>query len=147
MTVNLCGSQWDRRFLDMAELVASWSKDPSTQVGAVIVDDGRRVISVGYNGFPVGISDDWRLDNRRTKYKIVVHAECNALLFTPKSLVDCTIYTHPFMPCPQCAGMIIQSGISRVVSYESDNERWNEDFELSRQMFREADVVLYEIQT
>ena len=147
MKTNLCGGEWDKRFLAMAELVAGWSKDPSTKVGAVIVDDRRRVVSVGYNGFPVGVSDDSRLDIRETKYKIVVHAECNALLFAPKDLTNCTIYTHPFMPCPQCAGMIIQSGIGRVVSYESDNGRWKEDFELSRHMFKEANVVRYEIPT
>lgn len=147
MKANLCGSRWDKRFLDMAALVASWSKDPSTQVGAVIVNSGRRVVSVGYNGFPVGISDDKRLDNRESKYKMVVHAECNALLFASGKIVDCTIYTYPFMPCPQCASMIIQSGLGRVVSYVTTNDRWSDDFKLSREMFKEASVMLYEIQT
>ena len=69
---------WDLRFLDMSQLISSWSKDPSTQVGAVIVDSNNRVVSVGYNGFPQGISDDYRLDNRETKYKMILPAECNA---------------------------------------------------------------------
>ena len=136
--------KWDKRFLSMAALIATWSKDPSTQVGAVIVDKERRVVSLGYNGFPKGISDDKRLDKRETKYKMVVHAECNALLFAAKDLAGCTIYTQPFMPCPTCAGMIIQSGITRAVSHETNNDRWSEDFAIARNMFKEAGVDLTE---
>ena len=135
---------WDLRFLDMSQLISSWSKDPSTQVGAVIVDSNNRVVSVGYNGFPQGISDDNRLDNRETKYKMIIHAECNALLFAQRPLEGCTIYTYPFMPCPTCASMIIQSGISGVVSYINKDERWEKEFKLSRQILKEADVLLYE---
>ena len=135
---------WDLRFLDMSQLISSWSKDPSTQVGAVIVDSNNRVVSVGYNGFPQGISDDNRLDNRETKYKMIIHAECNALLFAQRPLEGCTIYTYPFMPCPTCASMIIQSGISSVVSYINKDERWEKEFKLSRQILKEADVLLYE---
>ena len=108
--------RWDMRFLDMAKLISSWSKDPSTQVGSVIVDSNNRVVSVGYNGFPQGISDDSRLDNRETKYKMILHAERNALLFAQRPLEGCTIYTYPFMPCPSCASMIIQSGLSSGIS-------------------------------
>ncbi len=140
----MINSGWDNRFLEMAELVASWSKDPSTKVGAVIVDEDRRVLSLGYNGFPLGLSDDKRLDNREIKYKMIVHAECNALLFCSEPPVGATIYTYPFMPCPKCAGMIIQTGITRVVSYKSNNERWSEEFALSRNMFKEAGIELLE---
>ena len=136
--------RWDMRFLDMAKLISSWSKDPSTQVGSVIVDSNNRVVSVGYNGFPQGISDDSRLDNRETKYKMILHAERNALLFAQRPLEGCTIYTYPFMPCPSCASMIIQSGISSVISYMNKDERWEKEFELSRQIFKEVDVFLYE---
>ena len=136
--------RWDMRFLDMAKLISSWSKDPSTQVGSVIVDSNNRVVSVGYNGFPQGISDDNRLDNRETKYKMIVHAECNALLFAQRPLEGCVVYTYPFMPCPTCASMIIQSGISGVVSYINKDERWEKEFKLSRQILKEADVFLYE---
>ena len=135
---------WDLRFLDMSQLISSWSKDPSTQVGSVIVDSNNRVVSVGYNGFPQGISDDNRLDNRETKYKMILHAERNALLFAQRPLEGCTIYTYPFMPCPSCASMIIQSGISSVISYMNKDERWEKEFELSRQIFKEVDVFLYE---
>ena len=141
----MTNAQWDYRFLQMAELISTWSKDPSTRVGAVIVDNERRISSLGYNGFPKHINDDERLDIRKIKYKMVVHAECNALLFASmQPATDYTIYTYPFMPCPTCASMIIQSGISRVVSYENENERWAEDFAISREMFKEAGVDLCE---
>jgi len=136
--------KWDLRFLEMSELVSSWSKDPSTKVGSVIVDNDRRVISLGYNGFPKGVADNDRLNDREEKYKIVVHAERNALLFANTDVKNCSIFTYPFMPCPICAGMIIQSGISRVVSFQSNNERWEKDFEISRKMFQEADIQLLE---
>ena len=137
--------KWDIRFLEMARLVGSWSKDPSTQVGAVIIDSERRVVSVGFNGFPRGIKDDRRLDNREEKYKMIVHAERNALMFSERRDLDgCSIYTYPFMPCPTCAGMIIQAGIRRIVSVKCDNERWNKNFEVSRLMFKEAEVDLIE---
>jgi len=113
-------------------------------VGAVIVDINNRVVSVGYNGFPKGISDDIRLDNRETKYKMIVHAECNALLFAQRPLTECAIYTYPFIPCPKCASMIIQSGISRVVSYVNTNERWKEEFQLSRKILKEVNVSMEE---
>tara|TARA_Y100000817_G_scaffold284293_1_gene250774 strand:- start:753 stop:1190 length:438 start_codon:yes stop_codon:yes gene_type:complete len=136
--------KWNMRFLEMAKMVGSWSKDPSTQVGAVIVDDDRRVISLGYNGFPKGVADNQRLDDRKEKYKMIVHAERNALLFANTSVKDATIFTYPFMPCPICTGMIIQSGIRRVVSLQTDNPRWQEDFEISRKMLDEAEVGLVE---
>ena len=136
--------KWNMRFLEMAKMVGSWSKDPSTQVGAVIVDDARRVISLGYNGFPKGVADNQRLDDRKEKYKMIVHAERNALLFANTSVKDATIFTYPFMPCPICTGMIIQSGIRRVVSLQTDNPRWQEDFEISRKMLDEAEVGLVE---
>tara|TARA_Y100001938_G_scaffold43987_1_gene61010 strand:- start:793 stop:1239 length:447 start_codon:yes stop_codon:yes gene_type:complete len=136
--------KWNMRFLEMAMMVGLWSKDPSTQVGAVIVDDDRRVISLGYNGFPKGVADNQRLNDRKEKYKMIVHAERNAILFANTSVKDATIFTYPFMPCPICTGMIIQSGIRRVVSLQTDNPRWQEDFKISRKMLDEAEVDLIE---
>jgi dCMP deaminase len=138
--------KWDNRFLDLAKLIGSWSKDPSTQVGAVIVDNNNRIISVGYNGFPKGIEDNQRLQDRETKYKIIVHGEINAILFANKSVSGCTLYTSPFEPCPRCAGLIIQSGIKRVVAPKNNNSRWEEDFKISRELFKEAgiEVTYYE---
>ena len=139
-------SNWDKRFLELAELVSSWSKDPSTKVGAVIVDDQNIIVSVGFNGFPKGIKDNDRLNHRDSKYQIIVHAENNALMFAKRPLDNCTIYTYPFMPCPRCAGMIIQSGIKRVVSYKNtiDRMRWELDFSISRELFNEANIQLEE---
>ena len=99
---------WHFRFLKLAQEVASWSKDPSTQVGTVIVDDKRRPISFGYNGFPRGIADTSELlQDREQKYKRVLHAEQNAILFSSKKdLSDCTIYTTHF-PCSQCTASLI----------------------------------------
>jgi dCMP deaminase len=137
-------TNWDHRFLDLAKLVASWSKDPSTQVGAVIVDDKNRIVSLGFNGFPKNITDDNRLDNRQMKYNIVVHAECNAIMFANKNLENCTIYTHPFQPCSKCAGMIIQSGIKRVVTLplSKEHSRWSEDFEIAQHLLLESNTEL-----
>jgi dCMP deaminase len=140
-------TKWDRRFLKLAELVSQWSLDPSTQVGAVIVDHQQRVISLGYNGFPRGINDTpERLNTRDLKMRIVLHAEHNALIFAERSVVDFTIITWPFMPCSTCAAMIIQAGIKRIVSLQSNNIRWVESFALSLELFREAgvDVELYQ---
>ena len=136
--------KWDIRFLEMARNAASWSKDPSTKVGAIIVDDDKRVISVGYNGFPKGVRDDERLDDRQEKYKIIVHAERNALLFANTNVKNCHIYTYPFLPCSVCAGMIIQAGIKRVVSVKNNNLRWQQDFKVSRKMFQEAEIHVIE---
>lgn len=140
--------KWDRRFLKMAELIGSWSKDPSTQTGSVIVDGFNRVISMGYNGFPRKIADDHRLHDRETKYSLVVHAEMNAILNSPRPVVGGTIYIHPFMPCDRCAVHIISAGITRVVSLIPDaerNERWGESFRRSRLIFQEAGVELLEL--
>jgi len=139
--------KWDLRFLEMARNAASWSKDPSTKVGAIIVDDDKRIVSVGYNGFPKGVSDDERLNDREEKYKMIVHAERNALLFANKDVKNCNLYTYPFMPCSVCAGMIIQAGIKRVVTVRNNNARWQKDFAVSCQMFKESEVDLIQYAT
>lgn len=137
--------KWDKRFLSMAKHISDWSYDPSTKVGAVIVD-GKRIVSMGYNGFPQGIKDDQRLLDRATKYKMVVHGEINAIMFAHRDLSGCTLYTYPFMPCSNCAANVIQAGIKRVVSCEYDNPRWIENLKMSTSLFNEADVelVLYD---
>jgi dCMP deaminase len=144
MNCKICNSKkWDRRFLDMAKLVSSWSKDPSTKVGAVITDDENRIISVGYNGFPREVIDnESRLNDRELKYQVIIHAEMNAIMFANKSLKGCTLYTYPFEPCSKCASVIIQSGIKRVVSYPNCKDRWESSFEISRKLFQESGVEL-----
>lgn len=133
--------KWDRRFLALAEHIAQWSKDPSTKTGAVIVDSFNRIVSVGYNGFPRGVEDTMeRLENRETKYKIIVHCERNALLFAHTSVEGCRLYTWPFMSCATCAAMVIQAGITEVIAPVSDNPRWVDDFNLAQKLFGEAGV-------
>ena len=132
--------KWDKRFLELAEHVATWSKDRSTQVGAVIVDDQHRVVGVGFNGFPRGVTDDFRLDDREVKYGIVVHGELNAILnaaFTE----GCTMYTS-LGPCSQCAAAIIQAGIARVVSPDTTHPRFMDSIRLGREILEEAGVVV-----
>lgn len=118
--------------------VSSWSKDPDTKVGSVIVSNDGRKISWGYNGFPRGISDDARLNDRELKRKLIVHAELNALSNADFSLAGASLYTTMY-PCHVCAGPIIQSGIALVVAPES-LEHWKESQDLADAMFWEAEI-------
>jgi dCMP deaminase len=135
---------WDRRFLELADFVSKWSKDPSTKVGAVITN-GRQVVSLGFNGFPAGVEDHrHRYDNKDIKYEMIVHAEANAIVFARDSLSGCTIYVT-FPPCARCAGKIIQAGIKRVVCMPPPAHRyedWKESLEFASTMFHEAGVTL-----
>ena len=134
--------KWDFRFLALAEHISGWSKDPSTQVGAVITHTrSKRVVSMGFNGLPAGVEDtDDRLADRETKYEMVVHAEQNALMFAGDRAEGCTLYVHPLPPCARCAVMVIQAGIIRVVCDQPDfkHERWGEQAKIADGMLREA---------
>jgi dCMP deaminase len=138
--------KWDRRFLGLAKEVASWSKDPSTKTGAVIVGFDKSIISVGFNGFARRVKDlPERYENRDLKYKLIVHCERNAIIFARRDLSGCTLYTYPFMSCSVCAGMVIQAGIVRCVAPpmpEHLKERWAEDMKLAEMQFDEAGVEL-----
>lgn len=135
-------TKWDFRFLQLARLVASWSKDPSTQVGCVIADTSNRVISLGFNGFPRGTNDDPSIyANRERKYLRVIHAEPNALAFANRDVAGYTAYvTQP--PCAQCAAQLIQHGIARVVCEVTDAfmARWADNVAEAVHMFEEAGV-------
>jgi len=138
--------KWDLRFLELAKLVAQWSKDPSTRTGAVIVDAKNRVVSVGYNGLPQGVEDSpERLNNRELKYRVIIHCERNAIIFAHRYLTGCTLYSWPFMSCSTCASMVIQAGITRCVAPVSDNPRWQESFRETEQLFKEAGVELMQV--
>lgn len=145
----LSDDKWHRRFLEDAWMKASWSKDPSTKCGCVIVDDKQRIISCGYNGFPRGIKDTVeRLNNRDLKYDLTIHAEMNAILFAKVPLDGCTLYVVPMPPCIRCAVMVIQAGITRVVSISLTHDiakRWGASIEKSKALFREAGVEYIEI--
>ncbi len=142
-------AKWDKRFLSLAEMVASWSKDPSTKTGAVITTTDHRVVSLGFNGFPRGVDDsDERLNNRELKYAMIVHCERNAVVLAGKNVDGCTLYTWPFGSCTPCAALMIQAGIKRVVAPrcpETLRERWGEDLNRASAMYLEADVSVVNI--
>ena len=139
---------WDEYFMGVATLSGMRSKDPNTQVGAAIVDENHRVVSVGYNGFPTGVSDDefpWSREGGvlTSKYAFVVHAELNAILNSQRSVRGCTIYVSLF-PCNECAKAIIQSGIKKIV-YESDKYNGVDTNIASKRMLKAAGVELVRI--
>ena len=137
---------WDEYFMGVSLLAAERSKDPSTQVGACIIDDQNRILSTGYNGFPQGCSDDdfpWNRDESlgETKYAFVVHAELNAILNArAKNLAGSKLYVSLF-PCHECAKAIIQSGVKEVV-YLSDKYNGTVSDIASKRMLNAAGVKL-----
>ena len=148
MTVN----KWFKRYMGLAEQVSTWSKDPNTKVGAVIVGSKGQILTQGYNGFPRRIKDtDKRLEDRDTKLKYVVHAEMNAIFnatYSGVSLDGATLYVYGLPICSECAKGIIQVGIKKVViQMETISLRphWEESWLLSASMFREAGVQIFEI--
>ena len=140
-------ANWDIRFLRLAEHISSWSKDPSTRVGCVIVGPDREIRSTGFNGFPRGIADTpERLNDREQKYPLICHGEENALLHAARigvSLKGCVAYVVPWSPCSKCSRMIIQTGIDRVVySARPVPPRWADDFTLGIRIMEEAGVIV-----
>ncbi|MGD9604573.1 MAG: cytidine/deoxycytidylate deaminase family protein [Bacilli bacterium] len=134
---------WDKYFMGVAILSQMRSKDPNTQVGACIVNPQKRIVGIGYNGFPIGCDDDkfpWENngDFLDTKYPYVVHAEPNAILNAISSLDNCTIYVTLF-PCHECAKLIIQSGIKEVV-YLSEKYLGTPSDQAAKKMFDAAHV-------
>ena len=135
---------WDEYFMGVAMLAGKRSKDPSTQVGSCIVGGNNRILSIGYNGFPSGVSDDlfpWAREGNalETKYPYVTHSELNAILNYRGSLEGATLYVSLF-PCNECAKAIIQSGIRRVV-YDSDKYADTESVIASKKMLDAAGVT------
>ena len=137
---------WDEYFMGIAELSARRSKDPSTQVGACIVDDNNKIMSVGYNGMPKSCSDDecpWDREGGQleTKYFFVCHAELNAILnYRGGSLEGSRIYATLF-PCNECAKAIIQAGIKEII-YACDKYADSASVMASKMMFKAAGVKL-----
>ena len=140
---------WDEYFMGVALLASQRSKDPSTQVGACIVDSDKRIISTGYNGFPQGCSDDafpWNRDENQgePKYQFVVHAELNAILnASGKKLAGSVLYVGLF-PCNECAKAIIQSGIKEII-YLSDKYHNTPSMSASRKLLDAAGVKYHQI--
>jgi len=138
--------KWDRFYIGMAQYVATASKDPSTKVGAVIVRPNNTIASVGYNGFPRGMSDASELyEDRETKYSRIVHAEMNAILNAHGPVDGCTLYTSALPPCDRCAVFVVQAGIQRVV-FENPNAelmaRWADSLQRTAAIFTEAGIPM-----
>lgn len=133
-------------WLRQAAIISTLSKDPSTKVGAIVVDRAGRCIGQGYNGFPSGIDDfAYRLEDRELKYKLMVHAEMNAILDVSDKarLKGATLYLNTLLPCCSCTACIIQSGIDSIyVPLAPIPDRWKDDMELAEAMLREACVTL-----
>lgn len=136
---------WDQYFMGVAKLSAMRSKDPNTQVGACIVNEKKRIVGIGYNGFPIGINDDdypWESSGAylETKYPYVVHAEPNAILNSTVSLENATLYVTLF-PCNECAKLIIQSGIKEIV-YAENKYHEEDSVKASMRMLNDAKVQI-----
>ena len=144
--------KWDKRFLELAKHISSWSKD-KTKVGAVIVDPTtNQVVSMGYNGFPRGVDDtEERINDRDTKLKLTCHAELNAILSANRSVRGCWIYVYPTLmvpnSCPECSKAIVQSGLSAVIGYKREKieARWAELEEFSRIILQEGYVSWFNL--
>ena len=138
-------AKWDLRYLQLAEEVSKWSKDPSSKIGAVAVGSKGQVLSQGYNGFPRGVLDGPnRLNNREEKYRYIVHAEMNLIYnatYNGVSLDGSTLYVTGLPVCSECAKGVIQVGIKRVVMPKQEiKENWKESWDMSKQLFKETNV-------
>ncbi len=140
---------WDEYFMGVALLSAKRSKDPSTQVGACIINKDKRIIAIGYNGFPKGCDDSvfpWGKTDENplnTKYPYVVHAEANAILNSNSSLKGSKLYVTLF-PCNECAKLLIQSGVEEII-YLSDKNRTSDSFIASKRMLDAAGIKYYKM--
>ena len=140
---------WDEYFMGVAVLSSKRSKDPSTKVGACIVNEDKKIVGIGYNGFPAGCSDDvfpWDRegDYLECKYPYVVHAEPNAILNSTVPLKGATIYVTLF-PCNECAKLIIQSGIKEIV-YMGDKYSGTPTDIASKRMLEAAGIKLRKLE-
>jgi len=144
--------EWDEYFMSVAFLSAMRSKDPNTQIGACIVNEDNKIVGIGYNGMPIGCSDDclpWARNAENvldTKYPYVCHAELNAILNKNSSDVkNCTLFVGLF-PCNECAKLIIQSGIKRVV-YMCDKYSNKPEYIASRRMLEMVKIEIIQFKT
>lgn len=139
--------EWDKFYLGLAQYYSTMSKDPSTKVGAVVVNRWKnRPIGFGYNGFPKWINDTKeKYENRALKYEYIVHAEQNAFLdLTRDDTKGMTLYTWPFAPCSNCMKVIISMDIGRIVTIKEGwkSERWADDQQFALKMAKEADIEI-----
>ena len=143
---KMLDDKWKKRFLKLSKEISTWSKDPSTKVGALIISEDKNIISTGYNGFPRDIEDtEERLNNRELKYKFVLHAEMNCILnalYNGRSVKDCILFVHGLPPCSECTKSIIQAGIKKVITDSKATDNWKESLKLSLEMLKEANVEI-----
>ncbi len=137
--------KWDSRFCELAKFVSEWSKDSNAKVGAVVFTKRGGDISIGYNGFPMGVEDSAeRLEDQNIKLELVVHAEQNSLIAAGSRSTGSTLYIWGKPVCARCAGSIIQAGVKRVVALNPDSvekkSKWHETGKVAHQIFREAGV-------
>ena len=137
--------KWDYRYLELARNISTWSKDPSRQIGAVAIGSKGQVLAQGFNGFPRGISDsEERYQDRKTKYKYVVHAEMNCIYnasYSGVSLDGSSMYVWGLPVCSECAKGIVQVGVNRVIMPLQDiPESWMDSWRLSQDLFDEAGI-------
>ncbi len=135
----------DKRFFEMAKLVSAWSKDPTAKVGAVICSKNNGDVSVGFNGFPMGIKDSHdRLNDPEIKLELIVHAELNAVIAAGDKSIGGTLYVWGKPICARCAGSIIQAGIQRVVTLNpksvEETSKWYKTGNVAIEMFKEAGI-------
>ena len=140
-------SKWDQRFINLAKFISGWSKDRNSKVGAVVVTNEGGAIALGYNGFPAGIEDDERLDNRDLKLDMIVHAEQNALLIAGFRAKGASLYVWGKPICARCAVLIIQAGIKRIIATNPENEidknsLWYKSGVLALKMFKEVEMEM-----
>lgn len=134
--------KWDERFCELAKYIAGWSKDP-TKVGAVLFSKKGGSISIGYNGFPMGVEDSAeRLTDKEIKLELVVHAEVNAIIAAGSRAEGSTVYVWGKPICARCAGPIIQAGVKRVVAIAPGNgdSKWDVSGKTAHDMFLEAGI-------
>ena len=140
-------SKWDDRFLQLAATVASWSKDPSSKVGAVIVSPDRGMVIPGYNGFPRGIDDrESRFLDKSWKLSVILHAEMNAVLTAKQDLKGWHMYvTHH--PCSNCSSVMVQAGIASVHYYTNQDfeTRWADSLKIAREILSEGGLSIHPI--
>lgn len=141
--------EWDLYFLNIAKAASMKSKDPSTKTGAVITRSDNSVVSIGFNGFPMGMPDHAYLyENREEKYSRIVHCEMNALLFAREKLENCTLYTWPFASCDRCVVHMIQGGVRRFVAPTLPDhlqDRWGESLAKTKKYLAECGLPLVEV--
>jgi dCMP deaminase len=142
--------KWCQRFIDLAKVVASWSKDPSTQCGAVIVNDDRQILATGYNGLPRGVDDELMyasFTTKEDKYALTVHAEMNAILNAGRFgvlLNNSVLFVYGLPPCCDCAKHLVTAGIREIYFHPhaiTYNSKWEDSFTKTQGLLKRLNIT------